>query len=99
MNAGEVPTKDLRDIASDLQKQIGSGVVAVVAKSEGKGALIITVTDDLIQKISAVELVKSAAEILGARGGGGKPNFAQTGGPNGDKLDEVVAKIRQIIAG
>ncbi len=94
----DMPPKDLRDLAGDLQKQIGSGVVAVTSSFEGKGSIIITVSDDLTSKISAVDLVKISAEILGAKGGGGKPNFAQTGGPNGDKTGEALDAIRKAIA-
>lgn len=95
----DMPPKDLRDIASDLQKQISSGVVVVASSFEGKGSIIITISDDLTTKISAVELVKISAEILGAKGGGGKPNFAQTGGPNGDKVGEAIEAIKKALAG
>lgn len=94
----DMPPKDLRDLAGDLQKQIGSGVVAVTSSFEGKGSIIITVSDDLTSKISAVDLVKISAEILGAKGGGGKPNFAQTGGPNGDKTTEAIEAIKKALA-
>lgn len=95
----DMPPKDLRDLAGDLQKQIGSGVVAVASSFEGKGSIIITVSDDLTAKVSAVDLVKISAEILGAKGGGGKPNFAQTGGPNGDKTADAIEAIRKALAG
>ncbi len=97
-NFGDVPPKDLRDLVSDLQKQIGSGVVAVTSSFEGKASLIVAVSDDLTGRINAVDLVKSSADILGARGAGGKPNFAQTGGTNGDKVEEALAKVKSSIA-
>lgn len=93
----DMPPKDLRDIVGEFQKQVGSGVVAVASSFEGKGSIIITVSDDLTAKISAVDLVKISAEILGAKGGGGKPNFAQTGGPNGDKTDDAIEAIKKAI--
>ena len=86
--------KDLRGIASQLQQKIGSGVVAVTSSFEGKGSLIITVSNDLTDKISAVDLVQSAAQTLGAKGGGGKPNFAQTGGPEGNQAETALEKVK-----
>jgi alanyl-tRNA synthetase len=97
-NFGDVPPKDLRGLVGDLQKQIGSGVVAATSSFEGKGSLIVAVSDDLTNRVSAVNLVQAAAEILGAKGGGGKPNFAQTGGTNGDKVEEAIAEVRLAIA-
>lgn len=97
-NFGDIPPKDLRNIATDLQQKIGSGVVAVGSSFGGKGSLIIAVTDDLVSKISAVDLVRSSVEILGAKGGGGKPNFAQTGGTNADKVDDAISKVREAMA-
>ncbi len=97
-NFGEISAKDLRDIVGDLQKQIGSGVVAVGASFEGKASLIVAVSDDLTTKINAVELVRSSTEILGAKGAGGKPNFAQTGGSNVDKVDEAISQVRAQVA-
>lgn len=96
-NFGDVPPKDLRAIVGDLQKQLGSGVIAVASSFEGKGSIIIAVTEDLTGKISAVDLVKNAAEELGAKGGGGKPNFAQTGGPNGQNVEAAIDKVRKAL--
>jgi alanyl-tRNA synthetase len=97
-NFGDVSPKDLRDLVGDLQKKIGSGVVAGTSSFEGKGSLIVAVTDDLTSRVNAVNLVQASAEILGAKGGGGKPNFAQTGGTNGDRVEEAIEKIRQAMA-
>jgi len=97
-NFGDVSPKDLRDLVGNLQQQIGSGVVAATSSFEGKGSLIIAVSDDLTTKVNAVELVRACTDILGAKGGGGKPNFAQTGGTNGDKVEEAIAKIRKELA-
>lgn len=94
----DLPPKDLRDIVTELQKQVGSGIVVAASSFEGKGSIIITVSDDLTTKISAVNLVKISAEILGAKGGGGKPNFAQTGGPNGDKVADAIESVRKALA-
>jgi alanyl-tRNA synthetase len=97
-NFGDVPPKDLRELAGNLQKKIGSGVVAVGSSFEGKGSIIVAVSDDLTNKVNAVTLVQISAEILGAKGGGGKPNFAQTGGTNGDKVEDAIALIRNGLA-
>jgi alanyl-tRNA synthetase len=97
-NFGDVPPKDLRGLVGDLQKQIGSGVVAATSSFEGKGSIIVAVSDDLTAKVNAVNLVQAVAETLGAKGGGGKPNFAQTGGTNGDRVDEAISQIKQALA-
>lgn len=97
-NFGDIPPKDLRDLATSLQQKIGSGVVVAGSSFEGKGSIIVTVSDDLTGRISAVDLVRASADILGAKGGGGKPNFAQTGGTNGDKVDEAIAKVKSAVA-
>jgi alanyl-tRNA synthetase len=97
-NFGDVPPKDLRGFVGDLQKKIDSGVVAATSSFDGKGSLIIAVSDDLTKNISAVDLVRCATDILGAKGGGGKPNFAQTGGTNGDKVEEAIKNVRDALA-
>lgn len=91
---GEMEPRHLRDIASELKNQLGSGIAVVASTWEGKGSLIIAVTPDITPKVSAVELIKEASDILGAKGGGGKPDFAQTGGPHGDKVEEVLAHVK-----
>jgi alanyl-tRNA synthetase len=88
-----VPAKDLRGIADTVKKQIGSGVVALVSVSEGKAALVVGVTDDLTKRWSAVDLVRVGAAALGGKGGGGRPEFAQAGGPDGDKADAALAAV------
>jgi alanyl-tRNA synthetase len=97
-NFGDISPKDLRTIITDLQKKIGESVIVVTSSAGGKASIIIAVSDKLTAKIDAVDLVKQVADILGAKGGGGKPNFAQTGGTNGDKVQEALDKIKAIIA-
>ncbi len=77
-----VPPKDLRAMVDGLKQEIGSGVVALVAVNEGKAALVVGVTDDLTGRLSAVDLVRAGATRLGGKGGGGRPEFAQAGGPD-----------------
>ncbi|HEX2843213.1 alanine--tRNA ligase [Hyphomicrobium sp.] len=86
--------KDLRGLVDDGKKQVGSGVVAIVGVTEdGKAGLAVGVTDDLIKTWSAVELVKAGAEALGGKGGGGRPDMAQAGGPDGAKAGDALAAI------
>ncbi|HMB77091.1 MAG TPA: alanine--tRNA ligase, partial [Kiloniellaceae bacterium] len=76
----DVPPKDLKPMADDLKKQLGSGVVALVAANDGKASLVVGVTDDLSGRVSAVDLVRAGASALGGAGGGGRPDMAQAGG-------------------
>ncbi len=77
-----LPAKDLKPMADALKAQIGSGVVVLIAGNEGKASIVIGVTDDLTGALSAVDLVRVAAEALGGKGGGGRPDMAQAGGPD-----------------
>ena len=92
------PPKELRGLADTLKKQLGSGVVALIAVTDGKAALVVGVTDDLTDRLSAVELVRVGAEALGGTGGGGRPDMAQAGGPDGDKADAALDAIERAIA-
>ena len=80
--------KDLRGLVDDGKKQVGSGIVAIVGVTEdGKAGLAVGVTEDLASRINAVDLVKAGAEALGGKGGGGRPDMAQAGGPDGSKAE------------
>ena len=92
------PPKELRGLADTLKKQLGSGVVALITVTDGKAALVVGVTDDLTDRLSAVELVRVGAEALGGTGGGGRPDMAQAGGPDGDKADAALDAIERAIA-
>ena len=76
-----VPGRELKSLADDLKRQIGSGVVAVVSRADGKAAIVVGVTADLTPRLDAVELVRRGAEALGGKGGGGRADMAQAGGP------------------
>ncbi len=92
--------KDLRGLIDDGKKQIGSGVVAIIGVSEdGKAGLAVGVTDDLTTRINAVDLVKVGAQALGGKGGGGRPDLAQAGGPDGSKAESALAAIEARLAG
>ncbi|MCB2089183.1 MAG: alanine--tRNA ligase, partial [Sphingomonadaceae bacterium] len=91
--------KDLRGLLDEAKKRIGSGVAAICAVNDGKAAFAVAVTDDLTGRFSAVELVRVGVEALGGKGGGGRPDMAQGGGPDGDKGDEALAAVRAALAG
>jgi alanyl-tRNA synthetase len=93
------PPKDLKPTADALKQKVGSGVVVLVAVNEGKASLVVGVTDDLAGKISAVDLVRVGSEALGGKGGGGRPDMAQAGGPDGDKAQAAIDAIEATLAG
>jgi alanyl-tRNA synthetase len=93
-----VPPKDLRGLVDQGKKQVGSGVVAIVGVSDGKAGLAVGVTDDLTGRISAVDLVRLGSEALGGKGGGGRPDLAQAGGPDATKAAEALQAIEAAVA-
>ncbi|TLP48586.1 alanine--tRNA ligase [Cohaesibacter sp. CAU 1516] len=94
-----VSPKDLKGLVDQGKESLGSGVVVMIAVSEdGKVGVVVGVTDDLTGKLSAVDLVKKAAEVLGGRGGGGRPDMAQAGGKDADQAEAAIAAIKDIIA-
>jgi alanyl-tRNA synthetase len=95
-----IELKDLRSLADEGKKQVGSGVVAIVGLSEdGKAGLVVGVTDDLTKRFNAVELVKKGAAVLGGKGGGGRPDMAQAGGPDGAKAEAALKAIEAALGG
>ncbi|MET3897598.1 alanyl-tRNA synthetase [Devosia sp. UYZn731] len=90
--------KDLRGLVDQTKKQVGSGVVVVIGLTEdGKAGLAVGVTEDLVGKVSAVDLVRAGSAALGGQGGGGRPDMAQAGGPDGSKASEAMAAIRSAL--
>ncbi|HEV1999205.1 MAG TPA: DHHA1 domain-containing protein, partial [Xanthobacteraceae bacterium] len=95
-----VETKDLKSLADEGKKQIGSGVVAFVGvNEEGRASIVVGVTTDLTSRFDAVALVRKGAEALGGKGGGGRPDMAQAGGPDGSKAEAALEAIAAAIAG
>jgi alanyl-tRNA synthetase len=92
---GGVPAKELRGMADELCRQLGSGVAALVAVNEGKAAVVVSLTPDLTQRLSAVELVRLGVAELGGKGGGGRADFAQGGGPDGGRAEAALAAIER----
>ncbi|HEX8044389.1 alanine--tRNA ligase [Rhizobium sp.] len=94
-----VDPKDLKGLADDGKTSLGSGVVALIGVSEdGKASAVVAVTDDLIGRFSAVDLVRIASAALGGKGGGGRPDMAQAGGPDGAKADEAIEAVAAALA-
>jgi alanyl-tRNA synthetase len=95
-----IEMKDLKSLADDGKKQIGSGVVAIIGVTEdGKAGVVVGVTADLTERFNAVNLVRVASEALGGKGGGGRPDMAQAGGPDGAKATEALAAIEKAMVG
>jgi len=95
-----VAAKDLRGLVDDAKRQLGSGVVAIVGVSEeGKAGLVVGVTDDLTGTYNAVELARAGAAALGGKGGGGRPDLAQAGGPDGARADAALDAIAALLTG
>jgi len=92
-----VPARDLRSLADDLKKHIGSGVVALATESEGKAAIVVGVTQDLTNRVDAIKLVRSGAAALEGKGGGGRPDMAQAGGPNTKSIDEALDLVERAL--
>jgi alanyl-tRNA synthetase len=93
-----IELKDLRSLADEGKKQVGSGIVAIVGVTgDGKAGIVVGVTDDLVKRFNAVDLVRKGAEVLGGKGGGGRPDMAQAGGPDGSKADAALAAIEAAI--
>jgi alanyl-tRNA synthetase len=91
---GETPARDLKGLAEAIGKQMGSGVVALVSSAEGKASIVVGVSADLIGRVNAVDLVRKAAVAVGGKGGGGRPEMAQAGGPDGGKTKEALDAVR-----
>jgi alanyl-tRNA synthetase len=89
--------KDLRAAVDEMKKRLGSGVAALVAVNEGRASVAVGVTDDLAGQVSAVDLVKAAVAALGGQGGGGRPDMAQGGGPDGSKAKEALEAVKDAL--
>jgi len=89
--------KGLRAAVDDMKKRLGSGVGVLIAVNEGRASVAVGVTDDLVGQVSAVELVKAAVAALGGQGGGGRPDMAQGGGPDGSKANEALNAVKHAL--
>jgi alanyl-tRNA synthetase len=94
----DVPARDLKGLADDIKAKIGSGVVALASAADGKASLVVAVTPDLVGKLNAVDLVRVGSEAIGGKGGGGRPDMAQAGGPDGARAADALAAIEKALA-
>jgi len=95
-----IDLKDLRSLADEGKKRLGSGVVAIVGVTEeGRAGVVVGVTDDLTSRFSAIDLVRKGAEALGGKGGGGRADMAQAGGPDGSKAEAALKAIEGALSG
>ena len=93
----DLPPKDLRKLVDIGKKELGNGIVIVFAVKDGKIGLAVGVTDKLTSKYDAVKFAKVGSEIIGGKGGGGRPDFAQAGGVEEKMIDEAFDKIKSLV--
>jgi len=91
--------KELRGLIDENKKTLGSGVSVVIAVNDGRASIAAGVTEDLAGTLNAVDLVRSGVEALGGKGGGGRPDMAQGGGPDGSKAQDAMSAVRALLAG
>ncbi len=89
--------KDLRSTVDTMKQRVGSGIAALVAVNEGRASVAVGVTEDLAGEISAVDLVQAAVSALGGQGGGGRPDMAQGGGPDGAKAQAALDAVKDAL--
>ena len=97
-NLGEVSPRELKGLAEEIGTQMGSGVVALISTADGKASVVAWVSPDLVARLDAVLLVREASAAMGGKGGGGRRELAQAGGPEAGRADEALAAIRAAIA-
>jgi alanyl-tRNA synthetase len=94
-----IDMRDLKSLADEGKKRLGSGIVAIVGVAEdGKAGIVVGVTEDLTARFDAVSLVRAGAEKLGGKGGGGRRDMAQAGGPDGAQADAALAAVEAALA-
>jgi alanyl-tRNA synthetase len=89
--------KGLRAAVDEMKKRLGSGIGALIAVNDGRASVAVGVTDDLMGQVNAVDLVKAAVASLGGQGGGGRPDMAQGGGPDGSKAKEALEAVKDAL--
>ncbi len=97
-NLGEVPARELKNLADAIQRKLGSGVVALVSTAEGKASIVVGISPDLTGRFDAVTLARAASAAVGGKGGGGRPDLAQAGGPDASQAEAALQAIRTALA-
>ena len=92
-----VHPKELKAFIDEITPELGSGIVVLASNKDDKASIVVGVTKDLTEKYSAIDLVKKASQAVGGQGGGGRPDMAQAGGPNGDKITDAIEAVKQAI--
>ncbi|MCB1971985.1 MAG: alanine--tRNA ligase, partial [Geminicoccaceae bacterium] len=93
-----LPAKDLRSVADSIRKEMGDGVAALIAVNDGKAALVVTVSEGLKDRVDAVAVLRAGVAAVGGKGGGGRPDFAQGGGPDGSRAREAIEAMERVLA-
>ena len=93
----DLPTKELRKLVDKGKKDLGEGIVIIFSSRDDKVGLAVGVTNSLIKKYNAVDFVKKGSEVVGGKGGGGRPDFAQAGGAEISKIDEALKSLKSLI--
>ena len=91
--------KDLRGLVDENKKRLVSGISAIIAVTDGRASIAAGVTEDLTARFSAVDLVRAGVEALGGKGGGGRPDMAQGGGPDGAQAQAALDAVRALLSG
>jgi len=92
----DTPAKDLKTVADGMMAKTSKGVVVLISVSDGKASIVVAVSKPITDQINAVDLVRIGAEQLGGKGGGGRPDLAQAGGPDGDKAEAAITAILEV---
>ena len=90
--------KELKAFVDDIMQNLGSGIVVLCSDKDNKASIVVGVSKDLTAKYNAVDLVRAASAVVGGQGGGGRPDMAQAGGSDASKINEAIAKIKEMIA-
>jgi len=93
----DIPPRELKSMADDLKTQLGSGIVAITGVYEEKASIVVGVTNDLVEQVSAIDLVRKVVEALGGKGGGGRPDMAQGGGPDVTKISIALKSVEDFV--
>jgi alanyl-tRNA synthetase len=94
----DIPARDLKGMAEAMQKAIGGGVVALISTDGGKASVVVSVGPALVDRFNAIDLVRRASEAMGGKGGGGRPDMAQAGGPDIAAASAALAAVKGALA-